>query len=142
MIMAAVLLLAAGAGGWYALWHRVSRPPPWRNCWKRRRRSQAGAAFARQAVGRVLPFESQATPGGRLAGGLTETSLLTCPVPGAFVIARNSTEVYKGKPVDVRQVAPGWAFSMSSKAACRPISGSHHGAAGRGTRQSRVGGAI
>ena len=42
----------------------------------------------------------------RLAGGLTKDIITDLSrFRELFVIARNSTEVYKGKPVDVRQVA-------------------------------------
>ena len=55
----------------------------------------------------VLPFDNlggdEAT--GRLADGLTEDTITDLARYRALdVIARNSTEVYKGKPVDVRQV--------------------------------------
>ncbi|MER9470442.1 adenylate/guanylate cyclase domain-containing protein, partial [Mesorhizobium sp. M0482] len=54
----------------------------------------------------VLPFNNyggdEAT--GRLADGLTE-DIITDLARFPEVVARNSTEVYKGKPVDARQVA-------------------------------------
>jgi TolB-like protein/class 3 adenylate cyclase len=55
----------------------------------------------------VLPFDDyggdEAT--GRLADGITEDVITDLArFRGLDVIARNSTEVYKGKPVDVRQV--------------------------------------
>jgi TolB-like protein len=55
----------------------------------------------------VLPFENlggdEAT--GRLADGITEDIITDLArFHDLDVIARNSTEVYKGKPVDVRQV--------------------------------------
>jgi TolB-like protein len=55
----------------------------------------------------VLPFDSyggdEAT--GRLASGITEDIITDLArFPDFTVIARNSTEVYAGKPVDVRQV--------------------------------------
>ena len=37
--------------------------------------------------------------------GSPRTLSPTCPASALFVITRNSTEVYKGKAVDVRQVA-------------------------------------
>ena len=56
----------------------------------------------------VLPFNNyggdEAT--GRLADGLTEDIITDLArFPEFEVVARNSTEVYKGKPVDARQVA-------------------------------------
>ena len=56
----------------------------------------------------VLPFNNyggdEAT--GRLADGLTEDIITDLArFPELEVVARNSTEVYKGKPVDARQVA-------------------------------------
>jgi TolB-like protein len=56
----------------------------------------------------VLPFENLSgdPKQERLAGGLTEDVITDLSkFHELFVIARNSTEVYKGKPVDVRQVA-------------------------------------
>ena len=55
----------------------------------------------------VLPFDNlggdEAT--GRLADGITEDIITDLAhFPDLDVIARNSTEVYKGKPVDVRQI--------------------------------------
>ena len=55
----------------------------------------------------VLPFDNlggdEAT--GRLADGITEDIITDLArFPEFEVIARNSTEIYKGKPVDVRQV--------------------------------------
>jgi adenylate cyclase len=56
----------------------------------------------------VLPFENLSgdPKQERLAGGLTEDLITDLSrFRELFVIARNSTEVYKSKPVDVRQVA-------------------------------------
>jgi TolB-like protein len=55
----------------------------------------------------VLPFENlggdEST--GRLADGITEDIITDLArFHDLDVIARNSTEVYKGKPVDIRQV--------------------------------------
>ena len=65
------------------------------------RRPRAGPAIA------VLPFDNlggdEAT--GRLADGITEDIITDLArFRDLDVIARNSTVVYKGKPVDVRQV--------------------------------------
>ena len=56
----------------------------------------------------VLPFDNfggdEAT--GRLADGLTEDIITDLArFPELEVVARNSTEVYKGKPVDAREIA-------------------------------------
>ncbi|ANK94580.1 adenylate cyclase family 3 protein (plasmid) [Rhizobium sp. N6212] len=56
----------------------------------------------------VLPFEDYGgdEASGRLADGLTEDVITDLArFPEFEVVARNSTEVYKGKPVDARQVA-------------------------------------
>ncbi len=55
----------------------------------------------------VLPFDSYGSDEstGRLASGITEDIITDLAhFPDFTVIARNSTEVYAGKPVDVRQV--------------------------------------
>ncbi|RWO00191.1 adenylate/guanylate cyclase domain-containing protein [Mesorhizobium sp.] len=67
----------------------------------------AAPVSARPSVA-VLPFENyggdEAT--GRLADGLTEDIITDLArFPELEVVARNSTQVYKGKPVDVREVA-------------------------------------
>ncbi len=56
----------------------------------------------------VLPFDNYGgdEASGRLADGLTEDIITDLArFPEFEVMARNSTEVYKGKPVDARQVA-------------------------------------
>ena len=56
----------------------------------------------------VLPFNNYGgdEASGRLADGLTEDIITDLArFPEFEVVARNSTEVYKGKPVDARQVA-------------------------------------
>ncbi|RJT32746.1 adenylate/guanylate cyclase domain-containing protein [Mesorhizobium waimense] len=56
----------------------------------------------------VLPFNNYGDDEvtGRLADGLTEDIITDLArFPELEVVARNSTEVYKGKPVDARQVA-------------------------------------
>ncbi len=67
----------------------------------------AGPPASGRPVLAVLPFENyggdEAT--GRLADGLTEDVITDLArFQDLDVIARNSTEAYKGKPVDVRQV--------------------------------------
>jgi TolB-like protein/class 3 adenylate cyclase/Tfp pilus assembly protein PilF len=103
---AVVMLLAAGAAGaWYALWWPNPDVPA----------SAVAEAEAKPALPlpdkpsiAVLPFENLSgdPKQERLAGGLTEDVITDLSrFRDLFVIARNSTEVYKGKPVDVRQVA-------------------------------------
>jgi TolB-like protein/class 3 adenylate cyclase len=82
------LLLAAGAASWG--WLRPGEP---------------GLA-GRPSIA-VLPFDNLGgdEAAGRLADGITEDVITELSRFRDFdVIARNSTEVYKGKPVDVRQV--------------------------------------
>ncbi|TIL53986.1 MAG: adenylate/guanylate cyclase domain-containing protein, partial [Mesorhizobium sp.] len=67
----------------------------------------AAPVSARPSVA-VLPFDNyggdDAT--GRLADGLTEDIITDLArFPELEVVARNSTEAYKGKPVDAREVA-------------------------------------
>jgi TolB-like protein/class 3 adenylate cyclase len=85
---AAVLLLGlAAAGGAWWLW-------------------PGEAAAGRPSIA-VLPFDNYGGDEaiGRLADGLTEDTITDLARYREFdVIARNSTAVYKGKPVDVRQV--------------------------------------
>ena len=66
----------------------------------------ADTALAKPSIA-VLPFDNlggdEAT--GRLADGLTEDTITDLArFRDLDVIARNSTEVYKGKPVDVREI--------------------------------------
>ncbi|TIL69560.1 adenylate/guanylate cyclase domain-containing protein [Mesorhizobium sp.] len=83
-----VLLAFAAAGAWWGL-----RP--------------VDTAIGKPSIA-VLPFSNyggdEATR--RLADGLTEDIITDLArFPEFQVVARNSTEAYKGKPVDVRQVA-------------------------------------
>ncbi|PAP95466.1 adenylate/guanylate cyclase domain-containing protein [Mesorhizobium wenxiniae] len=85
--LAIVLAALAGGGAWWFL-----KPTP---------------VGAKPSVA-VLPFNNyggdEAT--GRLADGLTEDIITDLArFPEFEVVARNSTEVYKGKPVDAREVA-------------------------------------
>jgi TolB-like protein/class 3 adenylate cyclase/tetratricopeptide (TPR) repeat protein len=101
----AVFLLAGAAGAWYAFWWPGSEPPPTAVA-----RAQAKPALPlpdKPSIA-VLPVENLSgdPKQERLAGGLTEDVITDLSrFRELFVIARNSTEVYKGKPVDVRQVA-------------------------------------
>ena len=105
------LLLALGGGGaWYGMSRTASVPDA--------TAAQGSAAVAapeskpalplpdKPSIA-VLPFENLSgdPKQERLAGGLTEDVITNLSrFRELFVIARNSTEVYKGKPVDVRQV--------------------------------------
>lgn len=84
--MAGVLLAVAAAGTWWL------RP--------------TDNAIDKAAIA-VLPFDNIGgdESSGRLADGITE-DLITdlAGFPDFYVIARNSTAVYAGKPIDVRQV--------------------------------------
>jgi TolB-like protein/Tfp pilus assembly protein PilF len=101
----AALLAAGAAGAWYALGRPGSEPLT----------SAVAEAQAKPALPlpdkpsiAVLPFANLSgdPKQERLAGGLTEDVITDLSrFRELFVIARNSTEVYKGKPVDVRQVA-------------------------------------
>ena len=99
---------AGGAGAWYMLSAASARAD-------RRRRGGRAAAAEKPALPlpdkpsiAVLPFDNLSgdPEQERLAGGLTEDIITDLSrFRELFVIARNSTEVYKGKPVDIRQVA-------------------------------------
>ena len=63
----------------------------------------------------VLPFDnlSEDPKQEYFSDGLTEEIISTLSkVPKLFVIARNSTFTYKGKPVKVQQVSEEWGFGM------------------------------
>jgi len=65
------------------------------------------AAPAKRSIA-VLPFVNMSGDAGQefFTDGLTEDIITDLSnVPGFFVIARNSTFAYKGKPTDVRQIA-------------------------------------
>lgn len=82
---ACVLLLASGGVSWF-LWPEQKTEKP---------------SIA------VLPFENNGSDEAtaRLAGGLTQDIITDLSRTTDFdVIARGSTEVYKGKPLDVRQI--------------------------------------
>ena len=89
---------------------RRLRRPSWRWLWRAAGSGgslQPAPLSAKPSVA-VLPFNNyggdEAT--GRLADGLTEDIITDLArFPELEVVARNSTEVYKGKPVDARQVA-------------------------------------
>ena len=75
----------------------------------------------------VLPFDNMSGDPDQeyFADGISEDIITGLSrIRWLFVIARNSTFIYKGRAVDVRQVAASSAFAMCSKAACAgPASG-------------------
>ena len=108
---AVIVLLAASSGGaWYAFW-RPGAPPPAAVV----ESVGSGAAKSKPALPlpdkpsiAVLPFDNLSGEERyeRLADGLTEDIITDLSrFRDLFVIARNSTFVYKDKPTDVREVA-------------------------------------
>jgi adenylate cyclase len=101
-VTAAVLALIVAVGGW-ATWLHVSKP------------EITPASIEKMAFPlpdkpsiAVLPFDNLSGDPEQeyIADGFTETLLDTLSqIPELFVIARNSTFTYKGKPVRVQQVA-------------------------------------
>ncbi|QIG46294.1 adenylate/guanylate cyclase domain-containing protein [Nordella sp. HKS 07] len=87
-VIATIILIAIVIAGW-RLWSSSHRP-----------------ASATPSIA-VLPFDNLAgdDANGRIAEGITEDVITELARFRDFdVIARNSTEVYKNKPVDVRQI--------------------------------------
>jgi TolB-like protein/class 3 adenylate cyclase/Flp pilus assembly protein TadD len=110
-IAAAVMLLAAAvAGTWYAFWRPAAAPPA-----AVAEAAGSGGPQAKPALPlpdkpsiAVLPFENLSGDPRqeRLADGITEDIITDLSrFRELFVIARNSTFVYKGKPTDVRRIA-------------------------------------
>ena len=99
--VAAAVVLLAGA---LALWNFYFRPPPIEPA------SKAKMAFPlpdKPSIA-VLPFENMSGDPKQeyFSDGLTEEIITALSkTPKLFVIARNSTFVYKGKPVNVQQVS-------------------------------------
>jgi adenylate cyclase len=69
----------------------------------------------------VLPFANMSADPEQefIADGIAEDLITALSrYASLFVIARNSSFIYKGRAADVKQVGPIWACVMSSKAAC------------------------
>jgi adenylate cyclase len=75
----------------------------------------------------VLPFQNLTGDAEQeyfVDGMVEEIATAIARLPWLFVIARNSAFTYKGKPVDVKQVARGWACATYSKVVCaKPATG-------------------
>jgi adenylate cyclase len=100
-ITMAVLVLAAIAGLWFGVIQRQARVEP---------ASEANMAFPlpdKPSIA-VLPFDNMSGDPEQeyFSDGLTEDIITgLAKVPGLFVIARNSSFTYKGRPVKVQQVS-------------------------------------
>jgi hypothetical protein len=123
---AAVLVIALGAGG---AWYVMRLPPPAAETTT----PEAATVFAAAAKPAlplpdkpsiaVLPFDNLSgdPKQERLAGGLTEDIITDLSrFRELFVIARNS-EVYRGKAVDVRQVARELGVQYVLEGTCRSM---------------------
>ena len=100
--LAAVLLLAAGVGVWQ-VWLRPAAPI----VEKADPQKMAFPLPDKPSIA-VLPFANLSVDPGQdsLADGITENIIAVLSgLPQLFVISRNSTFSYKGKPVKVQQVA-------------------------------------
>jgi len=101
--LAALVVLVVVAGTW-AIWNFYFRPPP-----------MEPASVEKMALPlpdlpsiAVLPFVNMSEDPKQefLSDGITENIITALSkVPRLFVIARNSTSTYKGKPVKVKQVS-------------------------------------
>jgi adenylate cyclase len=102
-ILGAVVVLVVAAGGW-AIWNFHFRPPPIEPA------SVDKMAFPlpdKPSIA-VLPFINMSEDKKQeyFSDGITEEIIMgLSKVPDLFVIARNSTFVYKGKPVNIQQVS-------------------------------------
>jgi len=102
-VLAAVVVLVVAAGAW-AIWNFYFRPP-----------AIEPASIEKMAYPlpdkpsiAVLPFANMSgdPEQGYFSDGITEEIITALSkVPKLFVIARNSTFTYKGKPVKIKQVA-------------------------------------
>jgi TolB-like protein/class 3 adenylate cyclase len=100
-----VLLAASGGGAWYALWQPASEPPA---ATVVEPEAKPTLPLPGKPSIAVLPFENWSgnPERERLADGVTEDIITDLSrFRELFVIARNSTFVYKDKPTDVRQIA-------------------------------------
>ncbi len=102
-VLAAVVVLVVAAGAW-AIWNFYFRPPAIEPA------SIEKMAYPlpdRPSIA-VLPFANMSgdPEQGYFSDGITEEIITALSkVPKLFVIARNSTFTYKGKPVKIKQVA-------------------------------------
>ena len=102
-VLAALVVLVVAAGAW-AIWHFYFRPPPMEPA------SEEKMAFPlpeKPSIA-VLPFVNMSEDPEQeyFSDGITENIITALSkVEKLFVIARNSTFTYKGKPVKVQQVA-------------------------------------
>jgi TolB-like protein/class 3 adenylate cyclase/Flp pilus assembly protein TadD len=98
--LALVLVVAAGAGSWWWYERQASPGQP----------AETALPLPAKPSIAVLPLANLSGDPRweRLAGGITEDIITDLARhPDLFVIARNSTEAYKGKAVDVKQVGKG-----------------------------------
>jgi adenylate cyclase len=101
--LAALVVLIVAVGAW-AIWNFYFRPPPMEPA------SEEKMAFPlpdKPSIA-VLPFDNLTGDPQQeyFSDGMTEEIITSLSkVPYLFVIARNSTFSYKGKPVKIRQVA-------------------------------------
>jgi TolB-like protein/class 3 adenylate cyclase len=103
LAIAVIVILLVGV---LALWQFVLRPPP-PSVEKADPKKMAYPLPDRPSIA-VLPFANMSDDSKQeyLADGMTESIISALSqVPNLFVIARNSTFTYKGKPVKVQQVA-------------------------------------
>jgi TolB-like protein/class 3 adenylate cyclase/tetratricopeptide (TPR) repeat protein len=107
---AATLLILAGAaaGAWYALWPQRSAPSVVEAATRESLGEKPALPLPDKPSIAVLPFDNLSGEASyeRLADGITEDIISDLSrFHDLFVIARNSTFVYKDKPTDIRQVA-------------------------------------
>jgi len=101
--LAAVVVLVVAAGAW-AIWNFYFRPPPIEPA------SEERMAFPlpeKPSIA-VLPFENLSGDPDQeyIADGISENIITSLSkISEMFVIARNSTFTYKGKPVKIQQVS-------------------------------------